>query len=258
VSLGSMLGLAVVEGLLGLLLLTILWPTRRSGVRLLSRWGVGDPTDAEQAQALTNLRRRRFWYPWLFLGLGFLIDTIHLLPGDQNDTWSIPAVLLIGALLAELFAQRPSAGPVRVAIPVRRGLTDVVPGWALLLHALAALGAVALLGSALAGMGWAQRWYPTWSPRTLWIALGAAVASVLVVWVIVGLALRRPAVAEVRIDPLLRTRSARVPVGLDTATLCVLIGGGEGAFRGGIIVAAGLLCWSAIASPVRRKVPVPA
>ena len=76
------------------------------------------------------------------------------------------------------------------------------------MHTLAALGAVALLGGALAGMGWARRSYLHWSTATVWIALGAAVVSILLVWVIVGLALRRPAVAEVRIDPLLRTRSA--------------------------------------------------
>lgn len=257
-SLGSMLGLAVLEGLFGLALLAILWPNRRSAVRLLGRWGVADPTDAELAQALTYLRRRRFWYPWLFLGLGFLVDTIHLLRTDQDNVWSIPAVLLIGALLAELFAQRRSATPVRVAIPIRRGLTDIVPGWALLLHTLAALGAVAMLGGALAGTGWARRWYPHWSTATLWIALGAAVVSVLLVWVIVGLALRRPALAEVRIDPLLRTRSARVPVGLGTATLCALIGGGASDFRGMIVVVVGLLCWSIVARPVWRPASVPA
>ena len=256
-SLGSMLGLALLEGLIGLVFLVILWPTRRSGVRLLNRWGAADPTDAELAQALTYLRRRRFWYPWLFLGLGFLLDTTHLQRGDQNNAWSIPAVLLTGALLAELLAQRRSAAPVRVAIPVHRGLTDIVPGWALFPYILATLGAVGLLGGALAGTGWARRWYPNWSPHTLWIALGAAVVSVLVVWMIVGLALRRPAVAEVRIDPLLRMRSARVAVGLGAAVLCALIGGGENGFRGMIVLVAGLVYWSAIAGPVRRPASVP-
>ena len=44
-----------------------------------------------------------------------------------DNVWSIPAVLLIGALLAEMFARRRSATPVRVAMPIRRGLTDIVP-----------------------------------------------------------------------------------------------------------------------------------
>ena len=238
------------------MLLAILWPNQRSGVRLLGRWGVADPTEPELAEALTYLRRRRFWYPWLFLGLGFLVDTTSMLPSSQNNVWSIPAVLLTGALLAELFAQRRSPTPVRAAIPVRRGLTDIVPGWALVLHAVAALGAVVLLGGALAGLGWARHWYPNWSARILWIALGGAVLSVVVVWVIVGLALRRPAVAELRIDPLLRTRSARVPVGLGIATLCALIGGGESDFRGMIVIVAGLFCWLTITGPVRKPTPV--
>lgn len=252
VSFGDVLGLALLDGLIGLVILAILWPTRRCGVRLLGRWGVADPADAELAQALTYLRRRRFWYPWLFLGLGLLVNTTRVLPDNQDDVWSIPAVLLIGALLAELFAQRRAAAPLRVAVPVRRGVTDIVPGWALLLHTVAAVGAVALLGGALAGIGWARHWYPNWSAHTVWIALGAAVASVVLVWVIVGLALRRPAVAELRIDPLLRTRSARVPVGLGTAALCALIGGGERDLRGTIIVLAGLVCWSVVAGPIRR------
>ena len=257
-SLGGVLGLALIEGLIGLVILAILWPTTRSAARLLGRWGVADPADAELAAALTYLRRRRLWYPWLFLGIGFLVDGTNLLPGNQDNAWSIPAVLLVGALLAELFAQRRNTAPVRVAIPLRRGLTDIVPGWALTLHAIAALSTVVLLGGALTGVGWAARWYPTWSGRVLWIALGAAVLSVLVVWVIVGLALRRPAVAEVRIDPLLRTRSARVAIGLGIATLCALIGSGESDFRGMIILFAGLICWTAVASPARRPAAVPA
>jgi hypothetical protein len=258
VSLGDVLGLSVFEGIVGLVILGFLWPTRRSGIRLLARWGVADPTETELAEALTYLRRRRFWYPWLLIGLGALVDSTSMLPRSQDNVWSIPAVLLIGALLAELLAQRRSNAPVRVAIPVRRGLTDIVPSWALILHAVAALGAVVLLGGALAGLGWARHWYPNWSARILWIALGGALLSVLLVWVIVGLALRRPAVAEVRIDPLLRARSARVPVGLGIATLCALIGGGESDFRGMIIVVAGVGLWSVIAGPTRRRTLVPA
>lgn len=253
-SFGGVLGLIVVEGLVGLLILTILWPSPKAAVRLLNRWGAPDPTEAEVAQALTYLRRRRFWYPWLCIGLGALLDGTWLLPSSDSD-WEIPATLLLGALLAEMFAQRRSPAPVRAAVPVRRGVTDLVPGWALALHAVAALGAFLLLGGALAGIGWARNWYPHWSTRTLWVALAAAVLTVLLVWVVVGLALRRPPVAELRIDPLLRTRSARVPVGLGTATLCALAAGGQSDFRGAIIVVVGLFIWVRITAPVRTPVP---
>jgi hypothetical protein len=154
-------------------------------------------------------------------------------------------------LLAELLAQRRRPGSARVAVPVRRGWTDVVPRWALVPHSLAALGAVVLPGLALAGVGWARRWYPGWASRTLWLVLGVAVLSVVVVWVIVGLALRRPTVAEARVDPLLRTRSGRVSVGLGIASLYALIGSGGSDFRGLIVAVVGLVCWSMIAGPVR-------
>jgi hypothetical protein len=253
VSFGNVVALIVVESLFALLVNAIVWPTKRSAKRLLRRWLVSDPTAAELAEALTYLRRRRIWYPWLFIGLPIAFDYTGLLSNDQDDFWSFPAMLLIGALLAEMFAQRRGRAPIRAAIPVRRGLTDIVPVWALVLHTVAALGAFVLLGSALAGVGWARHWYPDWSARLLWIALIAAVLTVLVVWAVVGLALRRPAIAELRIDPVLRTRSARVPVGLGIATLCALIGGGQSDFRGGIVIVAGLFLWSMIASPVRRR-----
>jgi hypothetical protein len=246
----------VVEVLVGLMIYAILSPTRRSAARLLRRWGVADPTEAERAQALTYLRRRRIWYPWLFLGLPTVLTGSGLLPADQDGLWDIPAVLLVGALLAEMFAQRRGPTPVRTAIPVHRGLTDIVPGWALVLHAVAALGALLLLGGALAGVGWARDWYPAWSARILWLALAATVLTVLVVWLVVGLALRRPPVAELRIDPLLRARSVRVPVGLSIATLCGLVSGGQSSFLGLIIVVIGVVLWSAVASPARRSVPV--
>jgi hypothetical protein len=255
VSFGSVLGLIAFEGVLGLAILAALWPNRRSASRLLRRWGVADPTEAEQAQALTYLRRRRFWYPWLFVGLPAVLGMTGLLPDNQAGIWSIPAMLLIPALLAEMFAQRRSPAPVRSAVPVRRELTDLVPGWALVLHTIAALAAILMFGAALAGVGWAQRWYPTLATRSLWVALAVVVLSVLVVWVIVGLALRRPPVAELRIDSILRARSARVPVGLGIGTLCALTGGGHGDFRSMLIVVAGIFFWSIVAGPVRRPVP---
>jgi hypothetical protein len=254
-SFGTELGVIAIEGLVGLVILALLWPSPKAARRLLIRWGAPHPTEAEVAQALTYLRRRRFWYPWLCIGLPALLDGTRLLPDNQDGNWEIPAMLLIGALLAEMFAQRRAPAPVRAAVPVRRGVTDLVPGWALALHGLAALAAFVLLGGALAGIGWARNWYPSWSTRTLWVALGAAVLTVLVVWVVVGLALRRPPVAELRIDPLLRMRSARVPVGLGTATLCALAAGGQSDLRGALIVVVGLFLWVRITARVRTPVP---
>ena len=240
--------------LFGLVYLALLWPTNQTATRLLQRWGVPEPTDAERAEALTYLRRRRIWYPWLFLGLPVAATATGLSSSKNNTSWSIVAMLLIGALLAEAFAQRRKDAPVRAAVPVRRGLTDIVPTWALAVHAVTAVGALALLGSALAGVGWARQWYSSWPPRTLWIAFAGAGLTILLVWMVVALALRRPPVAELRIDGLLRAPSARVPIGLGTAALCALIGSG-GSTLGAVLFAAGVLFWSIIANPVRTPVP---
>ncbi|WP_370941948.1 hypothetical protein AB5J62_22840 [Amycolatopsis sp. cg5] len=251
--LDNVLAVIAVEIVLGLVTLVLLWPVPRSATKLLRRWGVGDPTEDEVAQALTYLRRRRVWYPWLLIGLPAALTGTGLLPAGQDTTWLLPSILLLGALLAELFAQRRDPSPVRAAVPVRRELTDIVPRWALVLHATAAIAAFVLLGAALAGAGWARNWHPSWSERVLWLSLGAALVTVVTVWAVVGLALRRPPVAQLRIDPLLRTRSARVPLGLGTATLCALIGGDDGGLRGMLVVLAGLALWSAIAGPQRQQ-----
>jgi hypothetical protein len=52
-------GLSVVFGLL----LLALWPGERQGTKLLKRWGVAEPEEAEITIAVTYLRRRRLWYP---------------------------------------------------------------------------------------------------------------------------------------------------------------------------------------------------
>lgn len=251
----DVLAVAGFQIFLGLVFLALLWPNERSATGLLRRWGVREPTAAEKAQALTYLRQRRIWYPWLLLGLPTAVAATGLMSANQNSAWSFPAVLLIGALLAEAFAQRRAVVPVRVAVPVRRGLADLVPRWALALHAVAALGALVLLGGAVAGAGWALRWYSTWPPRTLWLALAAAVLTVLLVWAVVALALRRPPVVELRIDHLLRARSARVPVGLGTAALCALLSGGNATPVGIGVLLAGATFWSFIANPTRTPVP---
>jgi hypothetical protein len=257
-SVGDTVGLLAVEALVGLLMLAILWPTKGSARRLLKRWGVPDPTDRERDQALTYLKRRRFWYPWLYIALAALFDNSGVLPQDDNSPVALPGVLLLGALLAEVLAQRRSPSPHRVAVPVHRGLTDLVPRWALVLHACAAAGAVLLLGGALIGVGWASRWLAAWDTRALWIMLAAALVSVLTVWLVVALALRRPTVDELRIDPLLRARSARVAVGLGIGALGLMVSSGSGnsySFRQMLILVASLAIWSMVAGPVRRPRP---
>ncbi|MFC5286486.1 hypothetical protein ACFPM7_05435 [Actinokineospora guangxiensis] len=252
----NVIALIGVQIAFGLVMLVVLWPTPRAATNLLARWGVGDPTAAERAEALTYLRRRRLWYPWLFIGLPAALTAVGVLTTDDQNhsSWSIPATLLIGGLLAELFAQRRAPAPVRTAVPVRRKPTDLVPLWALIAHATTAIATVVTLGSAAAGVAWARWWYEFWPERSVWIALIAAPLSAVAVWALVGLAVRRPPVAELRIDPVLRARSARVPVGLGTAVLCVPLAGTQSPSP--FIMVAGLFIWVAVANPSSRGVRV--
>src|SRR3954447_18777959 len=103
--LDNLFWVAVIMGVLGLTILIVLWPGEKHGKRLLTRWGVPDPDAAEVALAVRYLKRRRLWYPWLFLAIPPLLD--------DKTTGSILAVLLLGRLIAELLAQRPVRGPRR-------------------------------------------------------------------------------------------------------------------------------------------------
>ncbi|NBH10181.1 hypothetical protein GTY80_43930, partial [Amycolatopsis sp. SID8362] len=111
----NVLAVALFTGLIGLAILIVLWPGEKHGKRLLERWGVPDPDAAEVALAVRYLKRRRLWYPWLFLALPPLF-------GDTT-TGSVVATLLLGGLLAELLAQRPARGPRREADLTPRPLT---------------------------------------------------------------------------------------------------------------------------------------
>src|SRR4051794_8798465 len=135
----NVLAVALIMGLVGLAILIVLWPGEKQGKRLLKRWGVPDPDDAEVALAVRYLKRRRFWYPWLFLAIPPLLD---------RTAGSLFTTLMLGGLIAELLAQRPSRGPRREAVLVRRTLLDLVPGWALGLSVLAAAGSIVVLAVA--------------------------------------------------------------------------------------------------------------
>ncbi|MEV6880091.1 hypothetical protein [Amycolatopsis sp. NPDC051128] len=224
--LDNLFWVAVIMGVVGLAILIVLWPGEKHGKRLLERWGVPDPDAAEVALAVRYLKRRRLWYPWLFLAIPPLLD--------DTAAGTIFATLLLGGLIAELLAQRPSRGPRREAVLAPRTLLGIVPGWALALGGLAAAASIAHL--ALIG-----RW------TLLAVAAGTAVVCV----AITLLAVRRPPVGEPRADLALRCRSGRVAIGLGIGA-CTAIGWPAGDLVSFLVVAAGLAAFLAVTAPVKR------
>jgi hypothetical protein len=223
----NVLAVALFTGLIGLAILIVLWPGEKHGKRLLERWGVAEPSAAEVALAVRYLKRRRLWYPWLFLAIPPLLD--------DGGAGTIVVTLLLGGLIAELLAQRPARGPRREAVLTPRTLRDVVPVWVLVLGGLAAAGAMAHLGLT-------AQW------RLLAVAAGTAVVCA----AIALLAVRRPAVGEPRTDLALRTRSARVAIGLGIGA-CTAIGWPAGDFGSFLVVVAGLAAFLAVTAPVKRQ-----
>ncbi|QFU92211.1 hypothetical protein [Amycolatopsis sp. YIM 10] len=201
----NVLGVAVIMGLFGLLILIPLWPGEKQGVRVLRRWGVSDPGPADVGEAVRYLRRRRFWYPWLFLGLPALATASGLDKLRDAGPLLVLVTLLFGGLIAEVLAQRPTRARQREATLDPRGVLDLIPLWGLLSYvAIVAITAVWLaIGRA-------------------WLLLGVVAAVAVLTWLIVLLAVRRPSTGDSAVDRALRTRSVRVSTGLGAATTAVL------------------------------------
>lgn len=229
-SLGGWLGFGLIMGLFGLAILIVLWPGERQGRRVLARWGVSEPFDAEVEVAVRYLKRRRFWYPWLWLGLPVLPKLVWPDLPDSDTLSSIFATLLSGGLLAEFLAQRPARGPRREAVLESRRILDFVPAWALVVAGITELAAIVNLVFTVAGF-------------RLVLALVAVAAS----WLIVLLAVRRPAQATDRVDLALRCRSARVALGLGIGSAAGLAW--VGGFTSFLCFVVSLAAFIAIASP---------
>lgn len=199
--LGTTLAVALVMGLVGLAILVVLWPGEKSARKLLGKWGVREPTEDEVAVAMTYLRRRRLWYPWLFLVLPVIPQATGMGASNPDTASTIGGTLLLGGLLAELFAQRPSRGSRREAVLERRAVRDFTPAWMLVVSGVAEL----------AGLGYL-------ATRAHWIPFAVAAGAIAGSWLIVLLAIRRPAAGTRRVDLALRCRSARVALGMGIGT----------------------------------------
>jgi hypothetical protein len=235
------------------LLLLVLWPTEHSGKRLLQTWGIPRPQPEQIRDAVRYLRQRRFLYVALFLLLPSLFGG---LPGI-----GIFVPLLVAMLVAEAIATlRPVSG-VRTASLDRRSWRDLVPRWAVRTMAVTAVltTGLALVASA-------------------WLALGYVLGCLVLVGGLVALAVRRPSVSDETVDAALRTRTARVAVGIGFGWLATafneanqrlqfLAFGGPAPSRPVwladamgpatfVVVALAIVCWLWVAVPSRRSLAV--
>jgi hypothetical protein len=218
------------------IMLLVLWPTERSGFRLLVRWGVPHPRPDQVAVAVRYLWQRRILYEILFvvvppLARPLLTNTIDL-PG-----FSIVVPLLVAMLIAELVATLRPTGGVRVASLDPRGWRDLLPRWPVVAMAVLVVLAVAWSVAGLVVQPWANAsaaalsayeanppdgaevdfsggYVADVATPTSWFALGHVVAAVVVTVLLVRFAVRRPSVSDETVDLALRTRSARVAVGI--------------------------------------------
>jgi hypothetical protein len=113
-------------------LVMLVWPTAAAARRLLRRWRVTEPRPEQVAEALSYLRRRRFWYPWLLLALG-LFSQAPRLPASGDP--EVDAVLRIRSARVAIALGIALQGLLLAASVHVIGeyhadlLTGVVPDW---------------------------------------------------------------------------------------------------------------------------------
>jgi hypothetical protein len=281
-----------------IVLLLLLWTARGSGEHLLVKWGVLIPSSAQVATATRYLRYRRLLYaaglvlgPLALVGAGRLFG-IHQ---DLRHGWGLLASVVAALLVAEVVAAlRPVRGTSRAALLSRRRWRDLVPVSAVCVHLLILTLAVLQAVAALAARSWAVgadaearamgATIAVPDPADSWFVLAGALLGGVAVYGVVLLAARRRADADDEIDPVLRTRTARVAVGVGIGLALGLLNGSNSAianlhalgfaFAGGdaprlvqlahrldgpgmlIVVVVGLAEWWAVSAPPRRQISV--
>lgn len=199
-------------------LLLLLWPTVRSGARVLRNWGVAEPTSEQARVARRYLRQRRVLYVLFIILAGPLSGLAVLAIG--RSYFPYVGWFLTALLLAELIAMlRPVRGEVRVATLERRGIGDVLPLWMIVVHlvtaAAATVSVIVLAGDPDLGGGVAP----------VWVQVLVVVVSAAAVYAVAWFAVARPAVGDAQVDRALRLRSARVTMALGTMFAATLLAG---------------------------------
>lgn len=232
--------------LAGLVVVAAVMAYRRSratlerGQEFLARWGIDEPTAEQCATVVHYLRQRRQLYPFVFVLL--LIGVWVYDSGGRNPgvTVVLPLIAAIVAtlLVAEFVAAvRPQHAATRTATLVRRGVTDLVPRYAVVVYAGVTAIALIGVGVTVAFQPWIDAVAPwrlrhdgevgpgavevdTWAPQPIsptfgWLILAATVLTALAVATIVWLSLvRAPMSGGAAVDAALRVRTARVAVGV--------------------------------------------
>jgi hypothetical protein len=248
--------------LCGLALMLVFWPTAGAARRVLRRWGdIAEPTADQVAVVVRYLRERRLLTVLLLVLARLSALTARAVPVVLGSTDDLGAYHLLGSLLvawliAEVVATlRPRRGSVRSASLVRRRWS--LPTWAVVLH-LGLAGIAVVL--AILAQPWVGGWY----------LILLVLLTLLVVYGIARLAVLRPAGADDEVDAVLRTRSARVAVGVGILLAGMFIAAAGTRFNVepvsgwvrsaiaagvGVITVATLLGWGGVISAPRRVRP---
>ncbi len=258
-------------------LVVLLLPGTRSGASLLRRWGVDDAGPEQIREAVGHLRQRRVLYVVVYVVLFPVVAAVDAMGNSLGGLTLALVPLLVALAVAELIATlRPVSG-LRVASLDRREWRLLVPRWALLVAA-GQVGLVLVL--IVVGIATAppegHTPVPTasgsvvhvpYSAEPGWLGLASAALCLAVTAAAVHLAVRRPTHSDEVVDRALRTRSARVAVGIGLTWLGASVGIAAGGVHdpdlfltgwlGGVVaelVAIG--CWIRLAVPTRTA-PVP-
>lgn len=254
-------------------LVVLLLPGTRSGAALLRRWGVDDARPEQIEVAVGHLRQRRLLYVVVFVLLFPVVAVVDVMWDSLGGLTLALVPFLVALAVAELIATLRPASGVRVASLGRREWRQLVPAWAVPVAAgQVGLVLVLLVTGTATAPAEGHTPVPTasgsvvlvpYSAELGWLGLASVVLCLAVTAAAVHLAVRRPAHSDDAVDLALRTRSARVAVGIGLTWL----GASVSIAAGGVhdpdlftivwlgVVAAELValgCWIRLVVPSRR------
>jgi hypothetical protein len=211
-----------------------LWSNRTRARKLAQKWGIPDPTSNQVDEVLHYRRLRLACYPLLFVMIGmcsglFVSPTQNHNSSANDDTPLIALILmfLCGAVIAELLALRRT----RQLQPVRFRFVDVVSRWGVGVY-----GALVVVTFVLGLIDLQAQPYIT--PKVVRVAeqnqghvgipIAVPFAVTAVVLLLTGFVFwstcARSFSADIETDRALRTRSARVVLGLGIGMQLLLLG----------------------------------